>query len=124
MPYASPWTAVIATSGSPQLTLSVTPDSSHNTFAFVTEGATPGGGSGVYTYAWTLERDDGTDGSSLLSDPTAQAPTWTPDRNGWWEVRCTVTSDTATTLASRRVSVITHIQTYTPVRETLVAVPS
>jgi hypothetical protein len=98
-------------------------DSAQTTYAAVAEVAVPAGGS-VYTYAWTLQRDDGTNGTTRLSDPTVQAPTWTPDRAGWWEVRCTVTSGGATATASRRVSVTVHTQCYTSRLSTLVITPS
>jgi hypothetical protein len=110
--------------GNPQLTVSIAADSAQTTYAAVAEAAVPGGGGGSYVYAWTLQRDDGTDGTARLSDPTVQAPPWTPDRAGWWHVACTVTSGGATVTASRRVKVTVHTQAVDVPLSTLVMVPS
>ena len=113
----------LVSAGTPQLTLSIGANSSQTTYASITEGATPDGGSGIYTYAWTLQRDNSTDGTSLLSDSTIQASAWTPDRAGWWDVRCTVNSGDVTVTASRRLRIIIHTQTIDVPLSTLVMAP-
>lgn len=93
-----------AASGSLQLTLALSADAAQAGCLTVTEGATPTGGDGVYTYAWTLHDPHGTARTPLLSDATAQAPTWTPDAiGGVWVARCTVTDGAGATAQAARI---------------------
>jgi len=112
----------------PQLALSIGADGSQTTYAAIAEAGVATGGTGSYIWAWSLQRDDGTNGSSRLSSLTVQAPGWTPDRAGWWEVVCTVTCGTGpsaiSTTAKRRVKVTMHIQAIDTPLSTLVMVPS
>lgn len=94
--------APVASSGDP-LSVSLTASSSQETLLRITETATPAGGNGSYTYAWTLHDPTGTARTALLSSSTVAAPTWTPDAiGGVWVATCAVTSNGVTVTTSRR----------------------
>lgn len=85
------------------LSVSLTASSSQENLATITETATPAGGNGSYTYAWTLHDPTGTARTALLSSSTVAAPTWVPDAiGGVWVATCAVTSNGVTVTTSRR----------------------
>ena len=90
--------------GLAQLSVAVTADATQSDLVTITETATPSGGDGVYTYAWTLHDPHGTARTALLSSSTAAAPTWTPDAiGGAWVARVTVTDGQGSTAKAARV---------------------
>ena len=57
-------------------------DSSQLNLATVACEVTATGGSGSYTYQWTLTDPTNTDRTVLLDDDTIDSPTFTPDQTG------------------------------------------
>lgn len=93
-----------SSSGFAQLSVALTADASQGDLVTVTEGATPTGGDGAYSYAWTLHDPHGTARTALLTSATAQAPSWTPDAiAGAWVARVTVTDGQGSTAKAARI---------------------
>lgn len=83
-------------------------DSSQLNLATVACEVTATGGSGSYTYQWTLTDPTNTDRTVLLDDDTIDSPTFTPDQTGGgghWVARCAVTSGSQTITVTKIVTV-------------------
>ena len=102
MPSNLPSTSNTPPAGLTPLAVSVTASGSQEDLSRVSQTATPTGGIGVYSYAWTLTDPRGADRTALLSSSTAASPTWDPDAiPGAWVAQVTVTSGAQTAKAAR-----------------------
>ncbi len=83
--------------------------------------ASPSGGNGSYTYAWTLTSPVGS--AAELSDPTAPSPTFTPDLAGSYTVALTVTDGNGVASPAVFLTVVVH-EGPVPVAVSIVAAPN
>jgi hypothetical protein len=95
------------------LTVSITGFVATTGLTVQTPTANASGGSGVYTYAWSCTKPDGTSGNALLSSTTIASPTFTPTEAGLHVLACVINDGTNTASDEKNANIGTGVVTFT-----------